>query len=257
MNVKVATLNLKKGELRWGERAPLLMEQMVELRPDIIGIQEVDLRLDQGNWLCRRFNDLACPQDAPEYTIHHMGNPRHNIALEAIAVMTRLPVLAHDGLDYLVRERVAHRLTVDVGGGVLDFYNTHFHHLQDEAGHEMRRAQAEKLLRWMDTHGWQQPKVLVGDFNAPPGTRPIRIIEERLQSAHKLAHGVEPHHTLTPLASILVGNEPPEGYVVDYIFVSPSVRVREASIVFDRTHPNDSTLYASDHLGLLASVDVS
>ena len=257
MSVKVATLNLKKGELRWGERAPLLMEQMVELTPDIIGFQEVDLRLDQGNWVCRRYNDLVCPQDSPEYTIHHMANPRDNIALEALAIMTRLPVLAHDGLDYLVRERVAHRLRVDVGRAALDFYNTHFHHEQDAAGHEMRRTQAERLLQWMDSHGWETRKVLVGDFNAPPGTRPIRIIEGKLQSAHRLATGVEPHHTLTPLASTLGGKEPPEGYVVDYIFVSTSVRVRQASVVFDKTHPEDSSLYASDHLGLAATVDLS
>ena len=42
----VATLNLKKGELRWGERAPLLMQQLVALRPDIIGFQSVDGFID-------------------------------------------------------------------------------------------------------------------------------------------------------------------------------------------------------------------
>ena len=47
----VATLNLKKGELRWGERAPLMFDQIARLRPDIIGFQEVDLRLDQGNYI--------------------------------------------------------------------------------------------------------------------------------------------------------------------------------------------------------------
>ena len=65
----------------------------MDLRPDIIGLQEVDLRIDQGNWLCRRLNDLVWDSavDEPEYTIHHMANPRENVALEALAIMTRLP----------------------------------------------------------------------------------------------------------------------------------------------------------------------
>ena len=155
--VKVATLNLSKGEKRWGERAPLLMEQLVELRPDIIGVQEVDLRIDQGNWLCRRLNDLVWDSDVdePEYTIHHMANPRDNVALEALAIMTRLPLLAHEGLDYLIRNRVAHRLRVEASGVPIDFYNTHFHHEQDPEGHEMRLTQSQKLLEWMDGHGWE------------------------------------------------------------------------------------------------------
>src|SRR5438132_3657383 len=108
-----------------------MMRQLVELRPDIIGFQEVDLRIDQGNWLCRRFNDLIWHnRGAPIYRIHHMANPRENVALEALAIMTHLPAVAHNGFDYLIRNRVAHCVRIDMAGAELDFYNTHFHHEQ-------------------------------------------------------------------------------------------------------------------------------
>jgi len=258
----VATLNLKKSELRWGERAPLMMDELVRLRPDLIGYQEVDLRLDQGNWLCRRFNDLLYGGSGPgandpEYAIHHMSNPHDNVTLEALAIMTGLPVIRHEGMAYLIRDRVAHRVRVDVDGSALDFYNTHFHHELDAQGHQWRRLQAERLLEWMDRDGWTVPKVLVGDFNCPPGTEPIRLLGERFTSAHAAVHGQEPHHTLTPMASVLEGNDPPEGVVVDYVFTQPSVKVLRAGVFCDSPHAEDGTLYPSDHVGVYATIEVN
>ncbi|MCH7488933.1 MAG: hypothetical protein IIB23_04820, partial [Chloroflexi bacterium] len=46
--IRVATLNLFNKEGRWDERQPLVVEQMTELQPDVIGLQEVDLTIDQG-----------------------------------------------------------------------------------------------------------------------------------------------------------------------------------------------------------------
>jgi hypothetical protein len=60
--------------------------------------------------------------------------------MQAIAVLTRLPVLEHEGLDYLSMDRVAQRLLLDLGEGVrLDFYNTHLHHPASVAAEQTRR----------------------------------------------------------------------------------------------------------------------
>ena len=162
--IRIATVNLAKGELRWEERATLLMEQLAALRPDIVGFQEVDLRIDQGNWLYRRFNDLVGYESGrdlnyesggdPQYRMYHMANPRDRVAVEALGILTHLPVIAHEGFDYLFRNRVAHYVRVELAGSSLDFYNTHLHHEQDPVGNEVRMEQAERLVRWMDRHGW-------------------------------------------------------------------------------------------------------
>jgi len=267
-SIRVATLNLAKAELRWAERAPLLMNYLVDLRPDIIGFQEIDLRIDQGNWLCRRFNDLigyrwgddltygSSPLGA-QYRMYHMSNPRDRVAIEALGIMTHLPVSMHEGLDYLFRNRVAHRVRVEVAGSRLDFYNTHFHHEQDRQGNEVRWQQAERLVRWMGNHGWDVPKVLVGDFNSPPGTRPVRIIKERLVSSHETVHGKEPEMTLpTPLYPAEAWPADwPRFVTVDYVFVSPSLHVTDVRVVFDQPDGSDLTLYASDHFGLTATIE--
>ena len=85
--VTVTVLNLNKGVDRWGERDVLVARELARLQPDVIGFREVDLSIDQGNWLCRRVNDLLAFHRETRYTIHHMVNPRDNVAMEALAVM--------------------------------------------------------------------------------------------------------------------------------------------------------------------------
>ncbi len=253
----VATLNLRKGEARWGERAPFLLEQLAELSPDVIGFQEVDLRLDQGNWICRRLNDLLEGR-GPEYRIHHMANPRDRVAIEGLAIMTRLEPVEHEGFDYLIRNRVAHRVRFDLGDGArFDFYNTHLHHEQDPAGNAIREEQVRRLLPWIARHSRGVPYAVGGDFNAFPMTSPVKMIKKRLRSAHEAAHGDEPDDTIwTPLRTAEVGWRPSIGMVVDYIFVSHGVRVKDAWTAFDRAHPKDETLSASDHYGVVATLAI-
>lgn len=256
----VATLNLRGGQARWSERAPLLMEQLVELRPDIIGFQEVDVLLDQGNWLCQRFNNRSWGRgrDVREYSIHHVSNPRERVSMEALAIMTHLPLLDHEGFDYLIRNRMAHRLRLDLGDGLrLDFYNTHLYHEQDPAGNKIREEQVRKLLPWIGRRSRAVPHVVVGDFNAFPMTGVIKRMKKRLNSAHELVYGDEPPDTIwTPLRTAEVGWRPSIGMVVDYLFVSRAVQVTGAWTAFDRSHPEDPTLSASDHYGLAATVAI-
>ena len=85
-------MNLNKGGNRWGERAVLVTREIAALQPHVIGFQEVDLRIDQGNWLCRRVNDLRAGHAKDLYSIHHMAKAGDDASIEAVAIMTRLPV---------------------------------------------------------------------------------------------------------------------------------------------------------------------
>jgi endonuclease/exonuclease/phosphatase family metal-dependent hydrolase len=245
--VTIATLNLFNRVGRWGERAPLVVEQVAEVAPDVIALQEVDLLIDQGHWLADRLNLWL---GAPYYTAYHQNKSGREAAVQAIAVLTRLPVLEHEGLDYLSMDRVAQRLLLDLGGGVrLDLYNTHLHYPANAAAERIRRQEAAQLLRWMSRHR-TLPQVVVGDFNALPQGRTIALMKRRLLSAHETAQGREPDYTWpSPLLA-----EPPEAPgTFDYIFVSRrGIRVMEARVAFNRPHADDPTLYPSDHFGLLA-----
>ncbi len=261
--VAVATLNLFNREGRWPVRAPLVVRQFLELAPDVAGLQEVDHVIDQANWLVGWIN---AELGRPEYTAYHMFNPRGVAGPESLAIVSRLPVLEHDGLDYLAMEDVAHRVRLDLGGGGrLDLYNTHLYYRQTAAGGRVRRGEARRLVEWADAHVGDAPRVLVGDFNAPAGGGTVAIFKEAHRSAYEAVHGREPRQTWpTPLAFTVDAMRcygvavVPAAYhaVFDYIFVSRAIEVLDARLAFDRSDPADDTLYPSDHFGLVARLRV-
>lgn len=247
--ITIATLNLFHRMGRWDERFPLLLDQLVALQPDVVALQEVNLATDQGVSICRLANDRLI--EPPPYEIYHMARPRRSAHVEAVAVMSRLPVEAHEGLDYLLHENVAQRLRLRLQGGTaLDFYNTHLHY--PPSATDARFSQAKRLLAWVDTWHGAAATVAVGDFNAYPEEPTVALMKARFASAHEAAQGREPEKTWpTPVNTW----DPSPPGCLDYIFVD-GARVLEAGLAFADAHPDDENLFPSDHLGVMASIDV-
>ncbi len=248
--VRVGTLNLRNTSDRWKERAPLLIEQLVALRPDVIGLQEVRVPAKQARWIVDQVNDRI-EDDEPTYRFYQTDKTGLAGRLEGIAVMSRLPILEKDWLDLGGGSRVAQRVRVALPSGVaFDFYNTHLHHSRD--ADELRLEQAACILGWLDEHA-SGPQVVVGDFNAQPSAPPVQFMTERLRSAHAAVHGREPDRTApTPLSD--QWGEP--GHVIDYIFVNELIDVRESWVTFDKVAAADERICASDHYGLAADIAV-
>ena len=226
--VVVATLNVRNTADRWRERAPLLVEQLVELDPDVVGLQEVRRFPGQARWIAR--------EAGRPWTVRADYKTGWKALWEGIALLSRFPVTGHGRCRLGGDSRVAQRTTVELPDGrSLDVYDTH---LAD--GHvDLRTAQARRLLEWMDERP-DTPQVVLGDFNSRPGSAPVRVLTGRLRSAHALAHGSEPPRTA-------VG-----GGVLDYVFVNELVEVVDAWVTFDRPSPADPALLPSDHLGVAA-----
>jgi len=246
--ITVATLNLFNKIGRWDERMPLVLDQLAALRPDVIGLQEVVLT-DQGTTLCRLASDrLAEP---PPYRIYHMARPGAGAHVDALAVMCRLSVEAHEGLDYLLHDGVAQRLRLRLqDGAALHFYNTHLYFPPPAT--EERLEQAKRLLAWVDTWAGATATVIVGDFNAYPGEPTIALMKSRFVSAHEEAQGREPERTWpTPVNTF----DPSPPGCLDYVLVA-GARVLEAGLAFDTPHPSDASLFPSDHLGVMAKLSI-
>ena len=247
--VTIATLNIFNKIGRWGERLPLLLDQLTELQPDVIALQEVDLVIDQGMSLCRLANRRLT--EPPRYWIYHMGRPGRAAHVQALAVMSRLPVEAHEGLDLLSYEGVAQRLRLRLeNDALLDLYNNHLYYPPE--GTAERLVQAEKLLQWVDTWEDAAATVVLGDFNAYPDEPTVALMKERFTSSYEAIHGREPEKTWsTPVNTF----DPAPHGCLDYIFVR-GAEVVDASLAFDKPHPLDKDLYPSDHLGVTAKLSV-
>src|SRR3990172_9532910 len=94
----VATLNLFNRMGEWDSRAPLVIDQLEALSPDVIGFQEIDLMLDQGMWISRQIN-LKLGKDGPHYRIKHAANPGTRASYHGIATLSRLEFVEHEVLD--------------------------------------------------------------------------------------------------------------------------------------------------------------
>lgn len=244
--VKVATLNLFNRMGEWEQRFPLVVEQLRALSPDVIGLQEVDLGIDQGMQISREANkDL----DRPHYRIKHATSPGQRAATFAIGTLARIECVEHEMLDLMTFDRIAQRMVYEVDGQRFALVNTHLHHPVDAP--DERVEQIEHLLDWLDRQE-KLPLVVLGDFNAYEGEKAVAIMKARFRSAHEAAHGREPEKTWpTPVNT---WDNSPAG-TLDYIYVSPEFRVVDAGLAFDRPSSDNPDLYPSDHLGLFAVLE--
>jgi len=246
--IKVATLNLFNRMSEWELRMPLVIDQLVELMPDVIGFQEVDLMIDQGMAVSRAVNERLSAE--PHYRIKHATTPGLMASIFGIGTLAKIECVEHEVLDLMTFERIAQRMVYEVDGTRFALVNTHLHHPPEAA--EERAEQAEYILRWLDRHE-ALPTVVSGDFNSYTGERVIDVMKGRFRSAYETAHGHEPEMTWpTPVNTY---DKAPAG-TLDYIYVSPEFKVVEAGLAFDRPAADNADLFPSDHLGLYAMLEL-
>jgi endonuclease/exonuclease/phosphatase family metal-dependent hydrolase len=261
--LRVATANILNDLSRWAERRTLLVRGLDALSPDLIALQEVTdpLGHSTAHWLAGELGGYSahvCPKTG-------WGRKR-----EGIAVLSRWPVEAHEVLDLRSQQRTAQLVRVWAGGRPAVLVNGHYYW---PVGADS--AQVRQVGRVLDRLKALDPGTCViacGDFNATPGSRAIALLSRTFDSAHRVCHGREPDFTYpTPLVSggrvrrivtrgllRLLSTQPGDVWSgsLDYIFVSPDVRVVECGVFLDQPSPDDPTLYASDHLGLAATLEI-
>ncbi len=262
--VRVATINLYNDLSRWVERRALLARELSAHSFDLIGLQEVTnpMGASTAHWLADELGG---------YSVHVSPKTGWSRAKEGIAILSRLPVERYATLDLRSQERTAQLVQVRVGGRPVAFANGHYYWLP--GAHSARTRQVELLMEWLGALPSETSVIACGDFNGTPESRAIALMKTRFVSAHAARHGREPAYTFpTPLVNgrnvrsrvtrglLRLFSNQPGGYwrgTLDYIFVSPHIRVIECDVILDRPAEADPTLYASDHLGLGATLEVS
>jgi endonuclease/exonuclease/phosphatase family metal-dependent hydrolase len=247
-SLDIATLNLRNVADRWPERLPLLLADMAALQPDLLGVQECVFAVGQDR--------VLAAAGAARYEIHHgwAGRPEYgNSAL----LRSPLAAAPGDGPERhdLGRNRSALRVAVDVAGAELAFVVTHLHHVP--ADEDVREAQTRDLVAWLDGRPASGGTIVVGDFNAEPVEATYRVmVEAGFRSAFAAANGDEP--AVTWPSGIQAPGMDVDGDpgCLDYIWLRGPLRAATCRLAFDRPAVDDPTLYPSDHLGLLACVEI-
>jgi endonuclease/exonuclease/phosphatase family metal-dependent hydrolase len=262
--LRVATINVLNDLSRWHDRRGLLVRGLYEFSPDLIALQEVTEPLGHSTsqWLATELGG---------YSVHLCPKSGWSRKREGIAVLSRLPVEDHEILDLASQQRTAQLVFVRMAGRSVVFCNGHYH--WSPGAHAARVRQVGRILERMERLDPGTAVVACGDFNGTPGSPAIVSMRRAFASAHEAYHGTEPEYTFpTPLVSghrvreaatrrllRLFTTRPGDSWrgTLDYIFVSQNVRVVECNVFLDRPSPDDSTLYASDHLGLAAILEIT
>jgi endonuclease/exonuclease/phosphatase family metal-dependent hydrolase len=251
----VATINLRNRADRWLKRRHLLVAQLVDAAPDLISLQEISMPIAQGRWLRNQINvRLSSDSKRPYRLIQRRKHHFLNGYYEGIGILSKLPVLASDSLPLGYGGRVALRAKIELSSRrILDFVSVHLHHIARDR--EARLEQVMQLTGWLNLQQRVPQQIIAGDFNEVPTGLAIKQMRQGYRSAFAEAHGYEPLATF-PTALVQPLNQ--WSGCLDYIFLSPGVGpVRRAGIFCDVPDEEDDTLYPSDHVGLLAEIEVS
>jgi endonuclease/exonuclease/phosphatase family metal-dependent hydrolase len=222
-----------------GILSPERIAQVIDLyRPDVVALQEVDVGRARS-----RYEDQPA-LIAGILKMHHRfhaavenGNERYGDAILSRSPLRlvragALPAVAH-GL--WPERRGALWVAVECEWGEVQMLNTHL-----GLGGRERLLQAEALLGpdWLGHPHCAGPRLLCGDFNAWPGSRPYRRLRAALPAAQDPPGRVlKTFPSRWPLLRL------------DHVFHSPDVTVREVTV--PRT---PLTRRASDHLPLIVEV---
>ena len=270
-NFSIVTINILNDLSLWETRGPLLVEQLSELDPDLIAMQEVTLQKESSNahWVAEQLNQRRYdPEKIPPYEV--FLSPRTGVFAkkEGLAILSRLPIKHHESLDLLTQSRVAQLVRFKLENCELLLVNGHF--FWEPGVSEKRQEQIELLLDFLDTQPVDLPVIICGDFNGMPGTPAIERMRQYFDSAHNIVHKHEPEFTCpTPLplsgkvkirkvATFLIGKRPkPDSNwrgTLDYIFVDPRLQTEECQVVLNQPSSDNPEIYPSDHFGLFALI---
>lgn len=246
MSIRVAFLNLEQDHKRWDARRHLVVGELAALDPDIFAMNEICIPKQTGRWL----RDEASRVTGKRFALVQQSKTNTGSRAEGEGVLTRFPILETANLDYQTLDYVALVARMEIEGRALDVYVTHLY--RSRGDESLREFQVQQLLEWIDSRTDADAQIVCGDFNAPPD-RP---------SAKRMAATFRPTQSaptaFTPLADA-------DGSVthpywdrfdrsIDYIWVRGPLECTGSAVAFNKSHPDDPTLWPSDHAGLWADL---
>ena len=263
--LRCLTLNLWGAEPPLQRRMELVAAALRELKPDVVGLQEVR---EVPGQLPNQAETLAT---AAGYD--HVFVPAMPFAggQEGLAILSREPILEHVafGLPHAQPSERRILLSARATFETISLW-VHTTHLNYRLAHgKQREDQVQAIDSIVAARAGDTPSVLMGDFNARPEADEIRWLRGLVtlsgrrtyyQDAWDRLHSGECGWTCAranPYTTGLAFLEPDRR--IDYIFVTPMRRdgratVRSCRIVLNQ--PAADGVYASDHFGLLAEIQM-
>lgn len=251
--LSVLSFNMRHNVDCWEERMELIADGIEQLAPDVVGLQEIEHAVEQGEILVEMLEERGLDYELRQAKKSGLAG---DLTGEGIGIMSRSRVLEVEPLD-LSDGRVAMWARVVHQGLLVDVFNTHLSAGGDEAA--IRVQQMEDVLAFADGKTGAQLQVLTGDMNAEPEDEPIaRADAARFVDLWDLARaGDDGFTTGIDLVEAKDGVEQTPDRRIDYVFARSvssggGAYSADVEVVLDERAPDG--LYPSDHTGVLAEL---
>ena len=246
--------NRDPSPLSWADRAPLVMQTVQSINPDLIGFQEVQTTLDDDliAGLTPKyegfFSDRVPSEYDPEGIALFVNKERFRVLENASFMLSEEPgqhsaTPAWDAAFARITQFVILEDLQD--SSVFVFINTHFDHV----GREARFRSANYLTKTIDEFKEQGLNtVLLGDFNAEPDDEETKALFEhpRMRNSYEFIEPKQRSHSRT--SHRFTGET--LGKPIDHIFVTKPFALAEVKI--ETTSYNG--VYPSDHYPISAKI---
>jgi endonuclease/exonuclease/phosphatase family metal-dependent hydrolase len=232
----------------WVKRKEDVFSLIREAKPDIFGLQEaLNVQVNDFEVAFRGYTRVGVGRDdgkqLGEYSPIFYNSDKFAFLKGGTFWLSQTPTVEGSrGWDAVCNRVVTWvHLTEKQSGLPIFVFCTHFDHVGEIA----RRNSAKLLLHALDSLSGSKPAIVLGDFNATPGTEPYTILtdsskKEKLTDARTVCKNINgPFYTYT---GFKVGGLPPER--IDYIFLKNIEKVDS----FNVNPTNNGTYYPSDHL---------
>ena len=240
--MKILTLNTWQERGPWQKRWEIILEGIKQWQPEIIGFQEVF----NFDWA----EEVRAKSGYPYIVFHPEPS--------GLMLLSKFPVIRERFMtmkNHSPREeylRYALFAELQAGRSRLAFFNTHLSWKPEDT--DIRAAQIEELLGFMEDCAPGLETVAVGDFNAAPGMAEIRMMPEHgftdtFAALHPGDEGLtwDNKNPFVQQASVVLPDRR-----IDYIWRKNAVTLLQpASVQVVYREPDKNGIFASDHYGVL------
>ena len=252
-DLKVMSYNIRLGTAKdgtnsWEYRYPATALMLKDQMPDVFGVQEAfDF---QVKFITENIKDYDCVgvgRDNGKSEGEHMSifwNKKNVKMLKwGTFWLSETPEKPSKGWDAKCKRTATWALMKDKKTGKHFYYvNTHL----DHRGSEARRQGLNLIVSRIDEINQKgYPMVLTGDFNMKPDDAALTGLEQRMQSARKIAPKTDNHATLN------LWGKGKADMVIDYIYVSGFSACPEYHTVNEKY---GQWKYISDHYPVYAKL---
>ena len=252
-DLKVMSYNIRMGTAKdgtnsWEYRYPATAMMIQDQKPDVFGVQEAfdfQIRFIEDN-----FTDYDCVgvgRDNGKSEGEHMSIFWNKKTVKMIKWgtfwLSETPEKPSKGWDAACKRTATWALMKDKNTGKMFYFvNTHL----DHRGSEARRQGLNLIVSRIDEINQKgYPMVLTGDFNMKPDDAALTGLEQKMQSARKIAPKTDNHATLN------LWGKGKADMVIDYIYVTGFSACPEYHTI---TEKYGAWKYVSDHYPIYAKL---